>query len=240
MIPWERAWQLTPVFLPGESHGQRNLAGYSPKGCKDSNMTKQLSSHISLYAPGTPSWGRARSTQRRMITWGIPPPFHIHTLQSSQWSSLQRSLGNIAIGYGMKGNSPVCKWVWNLGLELTSLRRQRHSRTFWDLSGAQDGDKSQEVPYTVPNMSSCFPLASSSTQEGATAFPTIMSALPLKEGASWFSGFRTESDEWGFCFLPAEFLHSTVPPERGPVSTMLLFLWELEVLGGCVGTRTSV
>ena len=29
-IPWRRAWQLTPVFLPGESHGQRNLVGYSP------------------------------------------------------------------------------------------------------------------------------------------------------------------------------------------------------------------
>ena len=29
-IPWRRAWQLTPVFLPGESHGQRSLAGYSP------------------------------------------------------------------------------------------------------------------------------------------------------------------------------------------------------------------
>ena len=29
-IPWKRAWQLTPVFLPGESHGQRNCAGYSP------------------------------------------------------------------------------------------------------------------------------------------------------------------------------------------------------------------
>ena len=29
-IPWRRAWQLTPVFLPGEPHGQRNLAGYSP------------------------------------------------------------------------------------------------------------------------------------------------------------------------------------------------------------------
>ena len=27
---WRRAWQLTPVFLPGESHGQRGLAGYSP------------------------------------------------------------------------------------------------------------------------------------------------------------------------------------------------------------------
>ena len=27
-IPWRRAWQPTPVFLPGESHGQRSLAGY--------------------------------------------------------------------------------------------------------------------------------------------------------------------------------------------------------------------
>ena len=29
-IPWRRAWQLTPIFLPGESHGQRSVAGYSP------------------------------------------------------------------------------------------------------------------------------------------------------------------------------------------------------------------
>ena len=29
-IPWRRAWQSTPVFLPGESHGQRSLAGYGP------------------------------------------------------------------------------------------------------------------------------------------------------------------------------------------------------------------
>ena len=29
-IPWRRAWQLTPVFLPGESHGQRRLSGYRP------------------------------------------------------------------------------------------------------------------------------------------------------------------------------------------------------------------
>ena len=29
-IPWRRAWQHTPVFLPGESHGQRSLVGYSP------------------------------------------------------------------------------------------------------------------------------------------------------------------------------------------------------------------
>ena len=30
-IPWRRSWQPTPVFLPGESHGQRSLVGYNPK-----------------------------------------------------------------------------------------------------------------------------------------------------------------------------------------------------------------
>ena len=34
--PWRRKWQPTPVFLPGESHGQRSLAGYSPWGRKES------------------------------------------------------------------------------------------------------------------------------------------------------------------------------------------------------------
>ena len=29
-IPWRRAWQPTPVFLPGELHGQRSQVGYSP------------------------------------------------------------------------------------------------------------------------------------------------------------------------------------------------------------------
>ena len=32
----------TPVFLPGESHGQRSLGGYRPWGCKESDMTEQL------------------------------------------------------------------------------------------------------------------------------------------------------------------------------------------------------
>ena len=31
-FPWRRKWQPTPVFLPGESHGRRNLIGYSPRG----------------------------------------------------------------------------------------------------------------------------------------------------------------------------------------------------------------
>ena len=38
-IPWKRKWQPTPVFWPGESHEQKSLAGYSPRGCRESNVT---------------------------------------------------------------------------------------------------------------------------------------------------------------------------------------------------------
>ena len=40
-IPWRRKWQPMPVFLPGESHGQRSLVGYSPWGYKVSDTTEQ-------------------------------------------------------------------------------------------------------------------------------------------------------------------------------------------------------
>ena len=39
-IPSRRTWQPTPVFLPGESHGQRSLGGYSPTGHIESYMTE--------------------------------------------------------------------------------------------------------------------------------------------------------------------------------------------------------
>ena len=39
----------TPVFLPGEFHGQRNLAGYSPWGGKESDMTEQLTLSLSFH-----------------------------------------------------------------------------------------------------------------------------------------------------------------------------------------------
>ena len=44
-IGWRREWQPTPVFLPGESHGQRSLAGYSPWRFKESDMTEWLTLH---------------------------------------------------------------------------------------------------------------------------------------------------------------------------------------------------
>ena len=41
-IPWRRAWQPTPIFLPGECHGQRSLVSYTPWGHKESDTTEWL------------------------------------------------------------------------------------------------------------------------------------------------------------------------------------------------------
>ena len=41
-IPWRRAWQPTPVFLPGEFHGYRSLAGYNPCRPKESDTSEKL------------------------------------------------------------------------------------------------------------------------------------------------------------------------------------------------------
>ena len=61
-IPWRRAWQPTPVFLPGESRGQRGLVGYSLWGCRESDTTEQLThTHTAR--------GRS-SSQRRCIRRG--------------------------------------------------------------------------------------------------------------------------------------------------------------------------
>ena len=48
--PWRRKWQPTPVFLPGESHGQRSLAGYSPWGHTQSDTTE----HTTACPPPAP------------------------------------------------------------------------------------------------------------------------------------------------------------------------------------------
>ena len=48
-VPRRRKWQPTPVFLPGESHGQRSLVGYSPCGYKELNMFEWLSMHSQVF-----------------------------------------------------------------------------------------------------------------------------------------------------------------------------------------------
>ena len=47
-IPWRREWLSTPLFLPGESHGQRTLVGYSPWSHKESDTAERTSTHTHI------------------------------------------------------------------------------------------------------------------------------------------------------------------------------------------------
>ena len=40
--PQRRKWQPTPVLLPGKSHGEKSLAGYSSWGCKELDTTEHV------------------------------------------------------------------------------------------------------------------------------------------------------------------------------------------------------
>ena len=50
--PLEEEMATTPVFLLGEFHGQKSLAGYSPWGCKESDMTERLTLSLSFHPSG--------------------------------------------------------------------------------------------------------------------------------------------------------------------------------------------
>ena len=58
-ISWRREWQPTLVLLPGESHGQRSLVDYGPRGHKELDMTEPLSTasmHIDSLIHSTNSY----------------------------------------------------------------------------------------------------------------------------------------------------------------------------------------
>ena len=58
-IPWRKKWKPIPVFLPGKSHAQRSLAGYSSWGCKELDTTKRLSTPLQYSCLENPMDGGA-------------------------------------------------------------------------------------------------------------------------------------------------------------------------------------
>ena len=65
--PWRRKWQPTPVFLPGESHEERSLAGYDPRGRKESDRTEQLSTQPGIVSFESPNPQQGLSGPRTYV-----------------------------------------------------------------------------------------------------------------------------------------------------------------------------
>ena len=62
-----RQWHTTPVLLPGKSHGQRSLVGYSPWGHEESDTTERLPFHFSLSCIG-----EGNGNHSSVLAWRIP------------------------------------------------------------------------------------------------------------------------------------------------------------------------
>ena len=126
-IPQRRAQQSTPVFLPGESHGQRSLAGYSPWGCKESDTIERLSTqHI--------SFGRVFNQLRDCL---IKPTFLHCSCPVSSWIEASILAGHPATSARHREMSLGLRWVVSEGksAELSSqvYRMLRFQRGKWDV-----------------------------------------------------------------------------------------------------------
>ena len=70
-IPWRRKWPPAPVFLPGDSQGQRSLVGDSPWGRRESDMTERLSTHGAKLGDmgGLVKWLRTPGSSSRALSF---------------------------------------------------------------------------------------------------------------------------------------------------------------------------
>ena len=100
-IPWKKKWQPTSVFLPGESHGQRSLEVYSPWGCKQLDMTEQLTTAFFLL-----SLQELRVSQEdRMIHRHLSLTAWTEMLSSPLGSMLTSLSSQVHLGFSSSGHS---------------------------------------------------------------------------------------------------------------------------------------
>ena len=78
-IPWRREWPLTPVFLPGDSHGQRNLWA-PPRGYKVSDMTEMTDTSYFWIK-------RSGKYSKRKVSLEISKPIMKHLLNNNYFES---------------------------------------------------------------------------------------------------------------------------------------------------------
>ena len=100
--PWRRKWQSTPVVLPGKSHGQRRLVGYSLWGRKESDTTERFHFHFQTIKHRK-RLKRVRMDESEIISTGVFPTLTLSNQSFSMsfytcTSTHFHSLGNYSPG----------------------------------------------------------------------------------------------------------------------------------------------
>ena len=99
-IPWKRKWQPTPVFLLGKFHGHRSLAGYSPQGHKECDMTEWLSTHAYIHTSCTHGRNPGKLTLWNGPSHDLKYHFQLNTKErccygdSKLWEVIRQSIVN--------------------------------------------------------------------------------------------------------------------------------------------------
>ena len=88
-ICWRRKWQLIPTVLTKKSQGQRSLAGYSPWGGRESDMTEHTQTHSMISNSGCPLKALSFCVCFTLI-FVSPPPFFLVDLQYCVSFNIQR------------------------------------------------------------------------------------------------------------------------------------------------------
>ena len=112
-IPWRREGQPTPVFLPGDFHGQRILVGYSPRDHKESGRIVRLTFHFHGL-PGSSAGKDSVCSEGELSLIpgpGRSPREGIGYLLQYSWTSL--------VPHTVKKESTCSAgdWIWSLGWE---------------------------------------------------------------------------------------------------------------------------
>ena len=92
-IPWRGAWQSPPVFLTGESHGQRSLVGYSPWVTKSGTQLKRLSMHTQFIQKWSQKdqWRRGKVAQEERVEAGQVEPRSHRDPWETMWEAVMFS-----------------------------------------------------------------------------------------------------------------------------------------------------
>ena len=105
-VSWGREWQPTAVFLPGKSHGQRSLVGYSPWGLKELGRTEATYTHIHLLRTKTriEMWRRLQCWIRHISLPGNTAWKRCLKLQFGEWDERKQEARE-HVGCGCRGHS---------------------------------------------------------------------------------------------------------------------------------------
>ena len=116
---WRRKWQPTPVFLPGDAHGQRSLVGYSSWGHKESDTTEQLTHTHTLSLKGE----REKRWTQSFFKDGLTTDCLEDTVLSHYPFLIPLALAKAAVGHRRAGRNYSTFKVRRGGREKIPLRQ---------------------------------------------------------------------------------------------------------------------